>query len=140
MEAPKSLEEAKAAFGREKAKVTGSLSAIAGSRWLMAILATFAMAFASHTLYARERLPNVEGLRFEQTGLPPSVDFGFAGEQAGEIRDAAVREGAKERAAQALAENAERIPLFNMIGLGLSLALLLANMWIMTKRRRVTRG
>lgn len=140
MQAPKSLAEAKTLVRQERMKVTNSLSAIAGSRWLLAILATLVLAFGTHLAYAPSRLPSVGGLSLASSGLPPSVDFGFAGEQAQAAREAAIREGAPERVQAAVSANAERIPLFNAIGFGLTLALLLGNMWIMTKRRRFTRG
>lgn len=140
MRQPKSLDEAKQMIGAEKAKITSSISAIAGSRWLLAVLATFALAFGSHLLYAPGRLPPVGGLSLAQSGLPPSVDFGVAGEQARELRAAAERQNVAAEAEARLAEHAERIPLINAIGFGAALVLLLGNMWIMTKRRPLTRG
>jgi hypothetical protein len=137
---PRNLAEAKEIFREERTKVTGSLSAIAGSRWLLAILATLVIAFGTHLAYAPARLPAVGGLSIAATGLPPSVDFGFAGEQAKAAAEAAERQGARERTAEFIAANEARAPLFNMIGFGLALVLLLGNMWIMTKRRRVSRG
>lgn len=137
---PKDLAEAKQIVREERLKVQNSLSAIAGSRWLMAILATFVIAFGTHLAYAPARLPPVGGLSLAQIGMPTEVDFGFVGEQAQAAREAAERQGGQERAQEALAANAERIPLFNAIGFGLALALLLGNMWIMTKRRRFSRG
>jgi hypothetical protein len=137
---PKSLDEAKQIIREERTKVTSSISAIAGSRWLLAILATFALAFGSHLAFAPGRLPPVAGLSLTQIGLPEGIDFGVVGEQAQSARDAAERQGAQERAATFLAENAERIPLFNAAGFGLALVLLLSNLWIMTKRRPHSRG
>jgi hypothetical protein len=137
---PTSLKEAREIVREERIKVTSSLSAIAGSRWLMAILATFAIAFGAHLAYAPARLPPVGGVSLAAVGLPPSVDFGFAGEQAEAAREAALRQDAPGRVSTFFEENADKIPLFNMVGFGLTLALLLGNMWIMTKRRRVTRG
>jgi hypothetical protein len=137
---PKNLAEAKEIFREEKTKVTSSLSAIAGSRWLLAILATFVIAFGTHLAYAPARLPPVGGLSLAASGLPPSVDFGLAGDQAAQAIEAAQRSEAQGRAQQFFAENAERIPLFNAIGFGVALLLLLVNMWIMTKRRRFSRG
>lgn len=137
---PKNLAEAKEIFREEKTKVTTSLSAIAGSRWLLAILATLVLAFGTHLAYAPARLPTVGGLSLAASGLPPSVDFGFAGEQAQAARDAAIREDTAGRANQFFAANADKIPLFNAIGFSVALLLLLGNMWIMTKRRRSTRG
>lgn len=140
MQTPKNLDEAKAIFRAERTKVTTSISAIAGSRWLLAILATIVLAFGTHLIYAPSRLPPVGGVSIAAVGLPPSVDFGFAGEQAQAARDAAAREGAAERAQEFLAASAERAPLFNAIGFGVALVLLIVNMTIMTKRRRFTRG
>lgn len=68
-------------------------------------------------------------------GLPPSVDFGFAGDQAKQAAEAAANSEARTRAEEFVAANAERIPIFNAIAFGLSLLLLLGNMFIMTKRR-----
>ena len=137
---PKDLAEAKAIFREEKAKVTGSISAVAGSRWLMAILAALALTFGSHLIFAPERLPSIEWLHWQNIGLPPSFDFGFAGEQAREAAAAAVNNGARERAEAALAQNQDRYALINAIAFGLTFVLLIANMWVMTKRRPYTRG
>lgn len=137
---PHSLKEAKEIVGEERRKVSSSLSAIAGSRWLMAILATFAIAFGAHLVYAPERLPPVGGLSLTTFGLPSSVDFGFVGEQAQQAAEAAQRQGATSRVDQLVAEHQAQVPLINMIGFGAALALLLGNMWIMTNRRRFTRG
>lgn len=136
MKAPQNLDEAKAIARAEKAKLTNALSAIAGSRWLLAILATFTLAFGHHSLYAPERLPRVDGLSFQQMGLPPSVDFGYAAE----IHEAALRQGARERVREAVAGNPELNPVFNLVGFGTCLLLLAGNLWIMTRRRRFTRG
>jgi hypothetical protein len=137
---PTSLKEAREIVREERIKVTSSLSAIAGSRWLMAILATFAIAFGAHLAYAPARLPPVGGVSLAAVGLPPSVDFGFAGEQAEAAREAAIRQDARGRISGFLEENADKIPLINAIGFGLTLVLLAGNMWIMTRRRRVTGG
>ncbi|MFN3462960.1 MAG: hypothetical protein ACK4X1_02695 [Terricaulis sp.] len=140
MRQPKTLAEAKEIFREEKAKVTGSLSAIAGSRWLMAILATLVIAFGTHLLYAPARLPAVGGVSLAAVGLPPTVDFGFAGDQAKQAAEAARNSEARTRAQEFVAANQERIPIFNAVMFGLSLLLLLGNMWIMTKRRPYSRG
>lgn len=137
---PKNLAEAKQIFREERNRVTSSIAAIAGSRWLMAILATCVIAFGVHLAYAPARLPPVGGLSLAASGLPPGVDFGFAGEQAKAAAEAAQRQGAQGRVQEFVAENAERIPLFNAIGFGAALVLLLGNMWIMTSRRRFSRG
>jgi len=137
---PKSLDEAKEIIREERTKITTSVSAIAGSRWLMAILAALVLTFGSHLIFAPERLPAIEWLHWQNIGLPPSFDFGFAGEQAREAAAAAVNNGARERAEAALAENQDRYALINMIAFGLTFVLLIGNMWIMTKRRPYTRG
>lgn len=137
---PKDLAEAKAIFREEKAKVTGSISAVAGSRWLMAILATLVIAFGTHLAFAPARLPAVGGVSLAAVGLPPSVDFGFAGDQAKQAAEAAANSEARTRAEEFVAANAERIPIFNAVAFGLSLLLLLGNMFIMTKRRPYSRG
>lgn len=140
MRKPTNLADAKAIFREEKGKLTGSLSAIAGSRWLLAILATFVIAFGTNLLYAPGQLPSVGALSAAQVGLPTNLDFGIVGEQAGQAREAAERQGGAELIEAFLADNASLIPMFNAVGFGLCLVLLLANMAIMTKRRRVTRG
>ena len=138
--APQSLDEAKQVFRQEKNKVTASLSAIAGSRWLLAVLATLVIAFGAHLAYAPARLPTVGGFNLVAIGLPPSVDFGFAGEQAQAAREAAEREDAAGRAAEFTAAHADKIPIANIVGFVLSLLLLAGNLWIMTKRRPYSRG
>lgn len=141
MRQPKSLEDAKQIVRAERTKVAASISAIAGSRWLMAILATLVIAFGTHLLYAPARLPTVGGVNLAAVGLPPNVDFGVVGDQARQAAEAAQRsEEARARAEAFAAANAERAPLINGIGFGIALALLLGNMWLMTKRRRFTRG
>lgn len=137
---PKNLAEAKQIVKEERIKVTSSLSAIAGSRWLLAILATFALAFGTHLLYAPARLPPISGLSIAHIGLPTDLDFGFVGEQAKEAARAAGDQDVGGRAQEFIAANAERIPLINAIGFGLALVLLAINMTIMTKRRRTTPG
>jgi hypothetical protein len=137
---PQSLAEAKQIFREEKTKVTSSLSAIAGSRWLMAILATFVIAFGTHLAYAPARLPAVGGVSLAAVGLPPSVDFGLAGDQAKQAAEAAANSEARTRAQEFVTANADKIPIFNAIAFGVALLLLLGNMWIMTKRRPYSRG
>lgn len=146
MQTPRNLDEAKAMLRREAGKVASSASAIAGSRWLMAILAAFALAFASHSLYAPQRLPSVSGLSLAHLGLPPNLDFGEVGRQL----DAVARQRQSEAASfrgeitaeidARAAEDANFVPMLNRIGFGAALVLLLANMTLMTLRRRTTRG
>ncbi len=140
MRQPKDLAEAKQIFQEEKTKVTGSLSAIAGSRWLMAILATLVIAFGTHLAYAPARLPAVGGVSLAAVGLPPSVDFGFAGDQAKQAAEAAANPEARTRAQEFVTANQDKIPIFNGVMFALALLLLLGNLWLMTKRRPYTRG
>lgn len=140
MRQPKDLAEAKRIFQEEKTKVTGSLSAIAGSRWLMAILATLVIAFGTHLAFAPARLPAVGGVSLAAVGLPPSVDFGFAGDQAKQAADAAANSEARTRAREFVVANQDKIPIFNGVMFGIALLLLFGNLWLMTKRRPYTRG
>lgn len=144
MDAREALEEAKARYGVEKNKVVTALTAVAGSRGLMAILATFALAFGTHAVFSPQRLPSVSGLSASQAGLPPNLDFGLVGEQAVEAIEAAKREDVPGRLETFIAEGADAsdnfLPMLNWIGFGATFALLLGNLWIMTKRRRVSRG
>jgi hypothetical protein len=96
---PKNLAEAKQIVKEERVKLTSSLSVIAGSRWLLAILATLALAFGTHLAYAPDRLPPVAGLSAAEFGLPTGLDFGFVGEQAKQAADAAQREDLRGRSA-----------------------------------------
>jgi hypothetical protein len=121
---PKDLAEAKQIIREERAKVRGSISAIAGSRWLTAILATFALAFGTHLAYAPGRLPPVSGLSLTQIGLPTGVDFGVVGEQAKQAAEAAQRQDVRGRVQGAVEANPERVPLINAIGFGLALELI----------------
>ena len=140
MRQPKSLSDAKQVFRDETRKLGSSISAVAGSRWLLGILAALVVTFGCHLLFAPNRLPGVEWLQWQNIGLPPSVDFGFAGEQANQAVEAAQRNEVAAHAQAALAEHPERYALINSIVFALSAILLAANMWIMTKRRRYTRG
>lgn len=140
---PQNLQEAKQIFREEKAKVSSSIAAIAGSRWLMAILATFVIAFGTHLAFAPTRLPPVSISGVGALGLPP-VDFGVVGEQASQAWDSFQQsEGASEigtRFSDEANTNQDFIPTLNAIGFGAALLLLIGNMWIMTKRRRFSRG
>lgn len=133
---PTSLEDAKRIVRDERAKLRAALSALAGSRWLTAILATFVIAFGANVLYSPDRLPDVGGLSVAAIGLPPSLDFGYAGEIAGQARAAAQAHGAPSRVDSFLAANRAFVPALNSLGLGVSVLLLLGNMALMTTRRR----
>lgn len=137
---PKSLDEAKQIAREEAGKIATSLSTIAGSRWLMAILATLALTFGSHVIYAPDRLPVLNWLNWGAVGLPPSVDFGFAGAQWQEMQAAAQRNDVAGHVQETLAANADQYATINLVAFSIALALLLANMWLMTRRRAYTRG
>src|SRR5690349_15321820 len=97
MRAPRNISEAKEIVRAEAGKVGSSLSAIAGSRWLMAILATFALVFGTHLIYAPQRLPHVQGLSLTQAGLPPGLDFGEAGARLNDLARQRQAEAAEAR-------------------------------------------
>ena len=140
MRTPHNLNEAKAVFHEEKVKVTSSLSAIAGSRWLMALLAALALAFGLHAIYAPARLPTIGGLSLSQVGLPTNIDFGVVGEQARQAQEAAARQNVGGHVTSLIDQHASDIPYINYAGFVLAFVLLAANITIMTKRRRFTRG
>ncbi len=140
MRQPKSLDDAKQMFRAERAKVAASLSLIAGSRWLLAIAAALTLTFGTHLIYAPNRLPAMEWLHWRNIGLPPSLDFGLAGEQWDEMRAAAIRHDVAARAQEALAANQEHYLLINALAFAAALGLLMLNLWLMTKRRRFARG
>ncbi len=137
---PQSLDEAKQIYREEKGKVLSSLNTLIGSRWLLAVLAAFAIAFGVNLLYSPSQLPHVTGVSLSGLGLPDSLDWGLAGEQAKAARDAAVREGAPGFATQFVHDHRDWVPIMNWLGFGLTLTLLFSNLTIMTLRRRYTRG
>lgn len=140
MPLPRSLNEAKAALRTEWAKLGASLSVIAGSRWLLAIAAALALTFGSHLIYAPNRLPAMEWLDWRNIGLPPSVDFGLAGDQWDEMVAAAERQDVAARAQEALAAHQDSYVWINAIAFAAAAGLLALNLWIMTSRRANTRA
>jgi len=140
MRQPKSLDDAKAMVREEKAKVTNAISAFAGSRWATAILATLVIAFGVNLIYSPTQLPTFGDWSVARVGLPAGADFGLLGEQAAQARDAAHREQVAERGVSWAEANPQAVPIINAVGVGGAFLLLLTNMWIMTKRRRYTRG
>ena len=139
MRQPKDLNEAKAMVREEKNKLLHAFNSVIGSRALMALLATFTLAFALHSIYAPERLPTVGAVSLVQVGLPP-LDLGVVGEQLPEVQQAAVNEDLPGQFNDFVAEHESQIPLWNWIGLGIAALLLAINLTIMTIRRRYTRG
>ena len=137
---PHNLAEAKQIYVEEKRKVTHSFDAIIGSRVLMAVLATFVIAFAVNLAVSPNHLPSVGGLSIAGLGLPSDVNFGVVGEQAQQAQRAAIDQGATGYVQGFINDHRSWVPIANGIGLGATFMLLLVNMTIMTKRRRFTKG
>lgn len=137
---PKSLDDAKAIYREEKGKVLRSLNSIIGSRVLMAVLATFVIAFAVNLIISPDRLPNIGGLSLARVGLPNDIDFGFVGEQVGQAKQAAIEQGAPSQVQGFLSEHRDLAPIINAFCLGAAFVLLIWNMTVMTLRRRYTKG
>lgn len=135
MDAPQSLEEAKARLASEKNKVVTATQTIVGSRALLAVLAIFTVAFGAHLMYAPERLPPFGGVNLATIGLPP-VDFGEAANIARDARDAAIREDVPGSIQGFINENRSLVPIFNGIGFGACFILLIWNLYINTKEKK----
>jgi len=140
MRQPTSIDDARAMVREEKAKVTTAVSNFAGSRWATAILATLVIAFGVNLIYSPTQLPTFGDWSVARVGLPEGRDFGLLGEQAVQAREAAEREEVVERGRTWADQNPTKVPIVNAVGVSGALVLLLTNMWIMTKRRRHTRG
>ena len=140
MQAPRSIDEAKALLTAEEAKLSSSYHEIIGSRWLMAILAACCLGFGLHALYAPTRLPSLTDVSFMSWGLPSNFDLGVAGDQAKEALAAAQRQGLSTFLQSMSAQHQWLFPAINTVGFGVCIVLLLTNMTIMTQRRRFTRG
>ena len=140
MQAPRSIDEAKAMLAAEQAKLSSSFHEIIGSRWLMAILATCCLGFGLHALYAPSWLPSLTDISFMSWGLPSGVDLGFAGEQGKEALAAAQRQGLSTYLQSLAVEKPWLFPAINTGGFAVCFALLVVNMTIMTMRRKFTRG
>lgn len=140
MRTPESLEDAKAIYREEKMKFTGAVSTVAGSRWLTAVASALAISFGTTWAYAPDRLPNLSGASFATFGLPTDLDFGVAGEQAREAAEAAQRQDGGGFIGNFLAEHASWIPAVNGAVFLVCVGVLAANLWVMTQRRRYTRG
>lgn len=135
VQAPQSLDEAKALVRAEKAKVTSALGAIFGSRVAMAVAAVLTVGFGSHVVFSPDRLPPIGGLTLAQVGLPP-LDFGLLGQGVRDASDAAMREGAAGEVTAFLGENQDLIPLLNAVGFGACLLLLLWTFRIQARKWR----
>lgn len=136
---PQSIDEAKQIYREEKGKVLRSLDALIGSRVLMAVLATFVLAFAVNLWMSPNQMPNVGGLSLATYGLPP-MDFGVLGEQFDTAKQAAYEQGLDGEVRGFLDKNRGLVPILNGILFGASVVLLLWNMSVMTRRRRFTKG
>lgn len=139
MRQPKNLDDAKAMVREEKGKLTRAFNAVIGSRPLLALLATFTLAFGLHALYAPTRLPTVGAVSLVQVGLPP-LDLGVVGEQLPEVQQAAQNEDLPGRFNEFVVAHESQVPLYNWIGLGVAALLLAINLTVMTIRRRYTKG
>lgn len=140
MQAPKSIDDAKAMLKAEEAKLSTSFNQIVGSRWLMAILATCCLAFGIHALYAPTWLPSFSGFSLTSFGLPDGVDLGVVGQQAQQAAAAAQRQDVAGHLKQFADPYPWLIPAINTGAFAVCFVLLMVNMTIMTKRRRFTRG
>lgn len=140
MQAPHSIDEAKAMLRAEEAKLSSTAHQIIGSRWLLAILATCCLAFGLHAVYAPSWLPSFSGLSLTAFGLPEGTDFGAVGEQVKQAAEAAQRQGVAAHVQSLADQHPQLFPIVNMVGFGLCLVLLVVNLAIMTQRRRFTRG
>lgn len=130
------IDEAKAKYRIEKAKLLGAFNAIIGARATLAVLTLFMIGFGSQLLYSPTSLPPVGGLSWAQAGLPTSLDFGEAGRLAGEAKAAAQRENAPGQFETLLNENRHAVPFLNGVGLGVCFLLLIWNMYVNAKNRR----
>lgn len=133
MRQPQSLEDAKAIVREEKAKLSTAVKAVLGAPALTAVLAALLIAFGVNLLYSPSQLPLLGDWTLASVGLP-NLDFGVAGEQATQIRDAAANQDLTGRALSWADQNPDKTPLINAIGAGAALVLLLANMWLTARR------
>jgi hypothetical protein len=130
-----SMDEVKARVAAEKGKLTTAFRTIVGARVTLAVLALFVIGFASHLLYAPDRLPPVGGLSLAQVGLP-TLDLGETGELAKQAREAAERENVGGSVQGFIDENRSIVPVLNGIGFGGCLVLLIWNIVINARDRR----
>jgi hypothetical protein len=133
MRQPQSLEDAKAIVREEKAKLSTAVKAVLGAPALTAVLAALLIAFGVNLLYSPSQLPLLGDWTLASVGLP-NLDFGVAGEQAAQIRDAAANQDLTGRTLSWADQNPDKTPLINAIGAGAALVLLLANMWLTARR------
>lgn len=122
-----SIKEAKEKVVAEKNKVVTSAQAIVGSRALLAVLTMLMVGFGTHSLFFPDKLPPIAGLDIAQT-FGPHVDAGVLGAKLQEAHDAAIRQGAPERAQEFLLAHTADYPLYNWIGFAGSALLLALNM------------
>jgi hypothetical protein len=132
-----SLNEAKAEVKAASKRVAAAFNALIGARVTAAAAVMFAVAFGMALLITPTRLPAIGGLDLVSLGLPP-FEFGKEKEVAGEIIDAARRQGGADRARDFLAQNPGLIPYLN--GLGLLAALLVAGVCVREQTRHYQRG
>lgn len=140
MQAPRSIDEAKALLATEEAKVSSSFHQVIGSRWLMAIMATCCLAFGLHAVYAPSWLPSFSGLSLTAFGLPEGTDFRAVTVQLQEAAATAQRHDVAGHVKTIADQHAKWIPYLNWVGFAVCLVVLGVNMTVMTMRRRFTRG
>ena len=136
MRQPHSLDEAKTIYREEKGKLLTAVHGVIGSRAVLAGLTMLMVGFGAHTIYAPTRLPPIRGISLAQAGLPPSLDFGAAGEAAKELRDAAVRQGASDQVTTFVTAHQDWIPAFNQGGFALCALLLVWNLFAAAQKWR----
>jgi hypothetical protein len=117
-----SLKDAKAEVQAARGRIGKAVQILLGARVTAAAAAMFAIAFGMTLLVAPSRLPPVGGLSLVGVGLPP-IEFGKEKEVAGDILDAARRQGGEERAKEFFQQHPQAIPYANVAGLAASLLL-----------------
>jgi hypothetical protein len=118
-----SLKDAGAEVQAVRGRLSKAVQVLLGARVTAAAAAMFAIAFGMTLLVAPNRLPSIGGLSLVAVGLPP-IEFGKEKEVAGDVLDAARRQGGEERAKEFFQENPQAIPYANVAGLAASLLLL----------------
>jgi hypothetical protein len=118
-----SLKDAKAEVQAVRGRLAKAVHILLGARVTAAAAAMFAIAFGMTLLVAPGRLPPVGGLSLVGVGLPELEFLGKEKEVAGDIIDAARRQGGEQRAKEFFEENPQAVPYANMAGLAASLLL-----------------
>ena len=133
------IQEIKTETVAETNKFVTAVKAFIGSRILLALLAMCVVAFGVQSLYAPDRLPPIAGLDLIRQFMP-QVDSGVIGAKLQEAQDAAVRQGGLDRLNDFIAAHQAQIPLYNLIGLGLSALLLVWNILVAAAKWKGSTG